>query len=488
MNCSNCGHQNPDDIKSCESCGYDFSVSESTQLKAKTSRLAIFSLVLAISSLLFFVFTGLPAMLFGYKSILNIRKSEGKLKGKSIAKAGIIIALIFICLYRVIMSDAPPIENDYTIKDIRSSSSYAQQSYAWLMSLADVNDNIPGATAIGLSESDLKNLNRINRILDTKNLDKISARVQENEDIIMSLWHNSKKGRDILTQLNEFPEIADLSSPGFELPVYLRNLRRLFMIHRAYIYLQILKGNHMEAMRLFVKLDSINKKLSLNARDIVTKLANIAFFAVEFQIANFIANNEKSPKLILLMLKAHIESFSEKHTSMKNSIIFEYLKFKNSSLKVRHAPLFKYNSTLKLQRNFLDKWIAIEENREPYQGLKVWPDFYPNLPIELRKGHKLPLYYKLYNPYGSLLASITRLNMEMVFKVRLSSQIESDMLKIALNKRLGEEIDLTARAYSDEYIIDIEKKYIISPGPNGKIGMGDDIKLPINPEVLGFTD
>jgi hypothetical protein len=62
------------------------------------------------------------------------------------------------------------------------------------------------------------------------------------------------------------------------------------------------------------------------------------------------------------------------------------------------------------------------------------------------------------------------------------------MLKIALNKRLGEEIDLTARAYSDQYIIDIEKKYIISPGPNGKIGMGDDIKLPINPEVLGLID
>jgi len=49
-------------------------------------------------------------------------------------------------------------------------------------------------------------------------------------------------------------------------------------------------------------------------------------------------------------------------------------------------------------------------------------------------------------------------------------------------------LDLTARAYSDQYIIDIENKYIVSPGQDEKIGTRDDIKLPINPEVLRFKN
>jgi hypothetical protein len=43
-------------------------------------------------------------------------------------------------------------------------------------------------------------------------------------------------------------------------------------------------------------------------------------------------------------------------------------------------------------------------------------------------------------------------------------------------------------AYSDEYIIDAEKKIIFSPGPDGKSYTKDDIKLPINPQVLNLAE
>jgi hypothetical protein len=65
-------------------------------------------------------------------------------------------------------------------------------------------------------------------------------------------------------------------------------------------------------------------------------------------------------------------------------------------------------------------------------------------------------------------------------------KIQDDLLQIVLNKRLGKKINLKARAYSDKYIIDVEKKIIFSPGPDGKPYMEDDIKLVINPEVLGL--
>ncbi len=65
-------------------------------------------------------------------------------------------------------------------------------------------------------------------------------------------------------------------------------------------------------------------------------------------------------------------------------------------------------------------------------------------------------------------------------------RIQDDLLQIVLNKRRGKEFSLKARAYGDEYIVDIENKKILSPGPDGKVDTQDDIELRINPEVLGW--
>ena len=65
-------------------------------------------------------------------------------------------------------------------------------------------------------------------------------------------------------------------------------------------------------------------------------------------------------------------------------------------------------------------------------------------------------------------------------------QIQDDLLQIVLNKRLGKDVSLKARAYSDEYIVDVENRKIFSPGPDGKADTRDDIILRINPEVLGW--
>jgi len=53
-----------------------------------------------------------------------------------------------------------------------------------------------------------------------------------------------------------------------------------------------------------------------------------------------------------------------------------------------------------------------------------------------------------------------------------------------LSKKLGSELSLKARAYSDRYIIDMERKKIFSPGPDGKPHTCDDIKLLINSEAF----
>jgi len=70
---------------------------------------------------------------------------------------------------------------------------------------------------------------------------------------------------------------------------------------------------------------------------------------------------------------------------------------------------------------------------------------------------------------------------------KMKVEVQDDLFRIVLNKRLGREVSLKARAYSDKYKIDLERKIIYSPGPDGVDFTNDDIKLSIRPEVLSIN-
>jgi hypothetical protein len=288
-----------------------------------------------------------------------------------------------------------------------------------------------------------------------------------------------------------------LTKPEMKIDIYyLANIRHLVFLYQSYICLQSCKGNHQIAINELIRLDSIIKKMNVNAHSIIIKLLCIACFAVDIQTANFIINNPETPHESILALKQRITPLSNEHTSLRNSLMFEYLILKNETINasnktVRRNPYFsplKLNSSLRLYRNIIDKWIADEENRIPPKEMRVWPAFYPNLPVKTDNQGKFPWYYKVYNPSGILLVGIFRPALEKIFLIKKRLQIHSDMLQIVLNKRLGEEVSLKALAYSDEYIVDIEKRLIFIPGPDGDIGTKDDIKLPINLELLDWKN
>lgn len=274
------------------------------------------------------------------------------------------------------------------------------------------------------------------------------------------------------------------------------NFRHLISLHRIYICLQSCKGNHETAIDELIRLDSILKKMNLNARSLITKLVCIACFKGNIEATNFIIGNPDTPHEILLLLEQNVVPLSGEHTSLRNSIIFEHLIWKNELKKISNEPRLRYssfsplklNSTLRLSRNFFDRWIAIDEHQIQIKKFRVWPNVYPNLPVQIDSERKLPWYYKAYNPTGCLTVKILTPAIERVIELRTKLQVHSDLLQIVLDRRLGREVSLKARAYSDEYIVDVENKRISSPGPDGEIGTKDDIKLPINPEVLGLTE
>jgi hypothetical protein len=481
MQCPKCKTENPKGTEICSACGYVFEMDKAEKKipKPRISRLAITSLVLSILGPLFFFLAPIPAVILGAIALFKIKKSNGQLRGKRLAISGIVISTIFVSIFLLWILDAPPIPDDYTIADLRSAPPEYNRSFELLLSMSDKEDYPEDAPKIGLSAEDVNTITQINEIIKKANYLGIVPALNEKADDIKLAWKNARKGRNFVNEMSAFAEIADLTVPSFDAEIkFLKNLRRLIYLYDAYVCLQTEQGDSRGAVDELIKLDLIFRKLSINARSIVMKLACIGALANDIKTANFITNNPKTNRESLETLSKHFQPLAKEHTSLRNSLISEYLMGKdaweeNPDIHKVRTPMLKLNSTRRLSRNICNNFmdIAGETNPKP-QALSVWPSIYPTC----------------YNPIGSLLVQIVAPAYEKIFEIRTRLQIHDDLFQIVINKRLSKEINLKARAYSDEYIIDIEGKKIFSPGPDGKINTEDDIKLMINPDVLGWTD
>ncbi|MGB2809587.1 MAG: DUF4190 domain-containing protein [Sedimentisphaerales bacterium] len=474
---------------------------ENSVQKPKTSRLAIASIVLAILSLLFPP-VAILAIILAKLSTFNISKSAGLLKGRHLAVAAIVTSATSMVLWTMVVVlwriDASPLPNDYTIADLRSAPRDCDPSYELIKSLSYKADNDSNdAPAIGLSEQDIAVISELKEVFKEADWTKIHQAVKENETDIIQAWQNAKKERDVIAKLATFPEIADLTDPSFELNLpWLKNVRNLAFLHRAYVCLQSCQENDEIAIEELLKLDNFIRKMNLNARSLVTKLVCMACFVVNIQTANFIINNPQTTRESVELLAQHFTPLTNEDIYLRNSIIFDYLSFKKELRKISTKSRLKYavfsplrlNSSFRVHRNYCDNWMAAEENRHDIEELSVWPAIYPELPITIDPNGNFPWYYKAYNPIGSKLVGILTPALNRVSQIKTKIQIRSDLLQMVLNQRLSKEISLKALAYSDEYIIDVENKKIFSPGPDGIPHNEDDIKLIINPQVLNFTD
>jgi predicted nucleic acid-binding Zn ribbon protein len=510
MQCPKCETENPDDAQVCQSCSFSLTGPDTEQPKQKSKRMKftfiVPSLIFLAGILILFLKPGsafiasIFALCSAIAAIPEILQKYKKQKKNLIMGVIAIVLLIFMSIFAVISTylciDAAPIPNDYTLNDLKSAAPKYSETFNLLHSLSDERDQNAGY-AIGFSKEDTGKIEKIDNIFKQDDIQDISRQLQENEEDILLLWQKAQKGRDIFTKLNSFPEIADLTKPKFEIDIkYLSNIRYLAYIYHSYICLQSIKGNHETAINELVIFDSLFKKMNLHAHSMIIKMLCIACFNLDIKTANFIINSPQTPSKSILALKEHIIPFSNEQTSLRNSLMFEYLIYKNETIKIANTKWLKYqyitpmklNSSLRLYRNIIDKWIADEENRKPPKEMRVWSIIYPNLPVRIDKAGELPWYYRIYNPFGFVLVETIRPAIEHMLVIRKKLQIHADILQIVLNKRLGEEVSLKALAFSDEYIVDIEKRLIFSPGPDGLNGTKDDVKLSINPELLGWKN
>jgi hypothetical protein len=466
------------------------------------SKLAILSLVLGILSLFFFVLAAIPAIVIGILSILIIRSSGGEVRGKYIALAGMSVSIVFMVIFYLFWRiDAPPIPNDYTIADLRSAPAKYAESFEVLKTLLGENGDSSVVPAIELTKSDSRMIAEIKGVIETAATPEITKAINNNTEEMNQIWADNERARDIIHQLDEFPEIADLTELNANLKILpVVKFIDFVRFYQVYAHLKIEQTDILAFAAELIELDSVCRKLSVNARMFVPKIAYHICINENILTANAIVNDKQTPMSTIELLAGHFTPLTDEQTSLRNSILSEYLLMKSlfskksgQSIVEKILPL-KKNSTLRLFRNSYDNWLDAEQGRQNVSKIKlsVWPDIYPfNEPsVSSINLEQLPLLYRCYNPH------INIINMfgpyDKTIKSRKDSiiqmQIQDDLLQVVLNKRLGKVFSMTAPAYDDKYIIDIEKKKIFSPGPDGKPNTKDDIFLRINPEVLGWKN
>jgi len=537
MKCPKCGMENSESRKSCIFCGYEF-VDEKEKEEKKKLRIILirtfgFALVFAVMLILSGLSTVGTFLAVGFIIFYTWTciKSQKKSNLRPIAKVILTIADIFQCLCLVLgllwSVDAAAIPDDYTIADLRSAPSEYNITYEILGSLAE-GDGIKwpsekptesaGQEKSESSELTIKNnstqepiseeedaLAKAIKMLTEKNTLGYAESLElakTQAEGISRIWKGSENYRAIVHDLNKYDQIADLTEPSLTVIIpFLSMLKDLAKIHLLYAPLASERGTNHEITVSLIEFDAVVRKLSLNVRSSSGKIAGLKILQCNICTANNIINHPATSVADVELLAEHFIPLDDELTSMRNPYINDYLILKEGIKKditqklgligkFPNLSFFKRNSTLRVYRNDMNNQPDLakqdkNESERKHEKLSPWPDFYPDLgPVTMNSDGEFPWYYEKYNYLGVRLLQAYIHPYERIHEFRTMVQVQDDLLQIVIKARRKRKIDLTARAYTDKYIIDRERNLIYSPGVDQKPFTEDDINLPINPAVI----
>ena len=498
MKCPQCGTEFEAEVKQCFTCGWDFNENPA-DFVPRRSKLAIFSLVLGILCLFTLYLPLLAAVIVGGVALRKIRKSRGKLTGERIAMAGILIPLfsllIIAPLIRAVWSkDAGPVPNEFTEADYLQVKPENEASWELLLQLNDKSDDPNGAPAIGLTKSDLEMLDEL-WDNDPNTVEEKFQFIGEHAVEIESLWNKSEKGRAIFEQLAEFDEIAVYTPADLDtIEVFNFDAKYLARIYMSKCLLLQQEGKDVEAVQLLLFFDEIARKYTVNARSLISKLVGYAMLSMDICVASDLVNSPDISVEALSLLESRFTRLNQNTMSLRNCIIHEYFIYKNSLDGILQEgvkkTMLKPNSSCRYYDGYCRQMIRLDADlvADDYCPISVWPWEKPNWPkVSVREGNVgMSKTYTLYNPVGSMLTQILFPAHGKILEIKDRILIYDDMLQWVLARRMGQEGSLKARAYSDEYTVDVEKGLVFSVGPDGEPYTKDDIKLRIDPVVLGL--
>lgn len=490
MKCPQCGSEFEAVVEQCFTCGWEFG-QKPEDFKPRTSKLAVLTLILGILCLVTFYLPLLAAIVVGAVALRKIRKSRGRLTGERIAITGILIPVLSLPIipvigYAVWSKDAGPVPNEFTEADLVQVRPENEISWKLLLQLNDEPDDPNGAPAIGLTKEDVGFMEFFS---EPNSVEKRFLEVQRDAETIMAIWERSQKGWDVIRELNTYDQIADLAKPDFDAKeVIYYDLKQLVKISHLYGLMLTSQGDARSAIEPVMQLYAVTQKLGHTSRNLTMKLVCYAIFDAQINTLNYILNYSNTSKGTVEFIRNSYSSDLSDLLGLRNCFVFEYLLYKNETNKPdfsRKHSLFKINSFLRYKDNYLKEMIKKDSGYEAseYCLVSVWPWESPNWPKVRYDEFNFYSPYFLYNPMGYIIAKKVP-EYEKIFQIKTKILIKDDLFRWTLALRLGAEGSLKARAYSDEYTVDVEKGLVFSVGPDGQAYTDDDIKLPIDPAVL----
>lgn len=395
--------------------------------------------------------------------------------------------------------DAPPIEDDYTVADLKSAEPIFDQTFDLLtsyffFSYADRDYD----SLIGLNSNDWYTLMQHWSAPDV--LPDLAEWRRQYQTDFFQMWEKTKEVRQEIRTTMIYDQIADLTTPDFfeEQSQSTRNFVNLNILYCHVVPLLIQEGHIDEGIDELISWTSFIRKLSVSARSRRVKLTCHSILISNIQTANEIINNPNINTQTIEHIREHFLPLTHDQVSLRNPLIFDYLQRVQMYKQNGFALFEKKQSSIRLLRNQTDAAIAYcEGTAVPQVTCSVWPfwlSFLPDIGADFDASR--PWYYSYFNPVGAKSVTIFQqpvewlpeMVLERLPEIILKTKISDDLLQCVLSYRLEGRADLTARAYGDEYVVDIERKRIYSSGPDRVAFTEDDIWLPIKPAVLGLVE
>jgi len=403
--------------------------------------------------------------------------------------------LVGILLFSI---DAEAIPNDYTVTDLRSAEAQFAQSYGILNGLHQAGDTLENRYAtIAASKQDMNDIAAVIEILHNGNHEDLRNALRAHASTITRRWERALEAEDIITKLNTFPQVADLSEPIFNPRLGpLAELIGLSRTYIAYACLQTEDGASELGAAILIEFDSVIRKLSVNARHLATKLVCFRILFRDIEAATFIVQHQQTSKEASLALAEHFVPLSSQQLSLRNVIITEYLRFKDAlkSLPVigkrpylKNLPFLKRNSSIRVCRNWYDDLIEKYEGCQttPTNRFSAWPKVYPDLgPVVIDPNGRLPWFYERYNKVGSTILKIFMVNFGRFAETRRELQICDDLLQIAIGKRLEHN---NANHYPNKCGIDLIYSRVANLRIDRQTNSHDDARLSLDPDTHGIS-
>jgi hypothetical protein len=411
-----------------------------------------------------------------------------------------LLALVLVA-YFLWSLDAAPVPSEPTLADLKSAPAEYSQTYELLVSLKPVlvRPDPCEQTASDMTESIeqllpqiLENLKTMNwpeeeltpeealmQLASGQDYADASSHLAEHEDAFDKMWAAAEENYQVIRSMAEFEEIADLTEPNIDSirkAPYVDAFKDMGCLYRLRVLKRLGTAHYDEALSDFALFHEVVRKLSVNARPVLTKSTCYQILRDDILFANWLVNNVESHDAGHAVWDSAFRSLTNSEISGRNAVLFEYLIVRKELDRLGPSQTgYKRNSTIRLLRHS----FALEKDVNT-----VWPEVYPRNMTVLNAYGEPSCSYMYYNPIGVFYWSIAVPLFGRINQQRLELAASDEMFQIVLANLKGAEYDMSSSVFADKYVIDIERECLFSVGPDGDPNTEDDIKLVINTSLF----